>query len=549
MGPPPPVTLRVLFGTLNVSGNINVLNGGQFVSPISSVINVNEINIAAGGQLRGGHFINPIDPNNPSLVVNSGLVGPGINGAGITNIDGDYQQLASGELEMQVGGVTMPGILHDQLQVTGNAALDGKLVVPIASFGGPPLAPGTQVTLLQGSTVTGEFSGIVSPNLADQMPPLAARVTYPGTSAVLEFVSPVPNSFDDSDPNSTVSNWSSAATWNGDVPDSTNTTTITNTQLTPRTIELPLGPATPESAFVHELNLSGTAAPMTLRINSGSTFSSTSGVTLGNNGVLELNDGLLTTTTVQVDDGGLVAGSGTIRGNVILGAPSGTGSATLSPGFSGGEVTVEENLTINSEGTLEIELFDPNDFDQVLVGESANLGGTLVIDVSGATGSLSNTTFEVLTTENGAVNMTFEAVQTVGGSGTFFAPTYAPESVTLQEFTVGDMNRDSTIDANDPEAFALAITSPDDYYTTYGISGDDSGNVDGMGGLDFDDIDDFASLPGIPLSGLEMLQLIEEFTVPEPSSALLGCLAGSILVAVSRRAGFRSRACASWAVK
>ncbi len=94
------------------------LNGGEIRT--SSALNIN------GGILNG---IGTIEGN----VVNNASFKPG-HSPGITTINGNYTQGATGVLDMEVGGLT-PGTQFDQLVVNGTASLGGTFnVVQYAGF-------------------------------------------------------------------------------------------------------------------------------------------------------------------------------------------------------------------------------------------------------------------------------------------------------------------------------------------------------------------------------------------------------------------------------
>jgi hypothetical protein len=79
--------------------------------------------------------------------------------------------------------------------------------------------------------------------------------------------------------------------------------------------------------------------------------------------------------TLKVGFGGTLAGTGTIKANVV-----GEG-ATLSPGHSPGTLTIDGDLTLDPSSVLTMEIggTDPGQFDQLNVLGSASLGGQLSI--------------------------------------------------------------------------------------------------------------------------------------------------------------------------
>ena len=135
---------------------------------------------------------------------------------------------------------------------------------------------------------------------------------------------------------------------------------------------------------------------------------------------------ILKTTTggsVNVAAGASFGGTGTILGDL-------NNTGTLAPGNSPGILTIAGNLSLNSGGTLKIEIAgaDLGQFDQVNVGGSAILGGTLIIRILdgftpqagqqfaflNASGGLSGSFDGVASNYHGA--LAFEVVETNGSS-------------------------------------------------------------------------------------------------------------------------------------
>jgi T5SS/PEP-CTERM-associated repeat protein len=110
----------------------SILVGGNPLNPAT-------FNVASGGVVAttgpGGMALIPTgrltgagEVVTPALE-NGGVVAPG-NSAGELVVDGNYGQLATGMLEIEIGGVN-PGLEYDTLWVTGGASLDGILNVSL----------------------------------------------------------------------------------------------------------------------------------------------------------------------------------------------------------------------------------------------------------------------------------------------------------------------------------------------------------------------------------------------------------------------------------
>jgi len=88
-----------------------------------------------------------------------------------------------------------------------------------------------------------------------------------------------------------------------------------------------------------------------------------------NGGLLSVNGGLVADSVV-VNTGGMLGGAGLIQSNVIV-------SGGLAPGNSPGTLTISGNLELNSGSNTIIEIASPTNFDRIVVGGTATLGGTL----------------------------------------------------------------------------------------------------------------------------------------------------------------------------
>ena len=147
-----PVTVG---GTLRGSATGPINAAGQVITVPGTVDlnggSVTASNVSVTGLLKG---IGTVNGN----VSNSGTVAPGAS-PGILNIIGTYTQTASGVLQIEIGG-TVPGSGYDQVAVTGNAFLDGTLL--ISQFGTfVPTSADTFQAVTAGGTVSGTFSSVI----------------------------------------------------------------------------------------------------------------------------------------------------------------------------------------------------------------------------------------------------------------------------------------------------------------------------------------------------------------------------------------------------
>jgi hypothetical protein len=107
-------------------------------------------------------------------VLNNGTVSPG-SSPGTLNVTGNYTQSATGELLVDLASASS----YDKLNITGNVALDGELEVSLLGFSP---AVGDSFQIISGGAVTGAFSNVVLPALADAN----WHLLYTPTSVLLE---------------------------------------------------------------------------------------------------------------------------------------------------------------------------------------------------------------------------------------------------------------------------------------------------------------------------------------------------------------------------
>jgi hypothetical protein len=56
------------------------------------------------------------------------------------------------------------------------------------------------------------------------------------------------------------------------------------------------------------------------------------------------------------------------------------------------------------------------------------------------------------------------------------------------------MNLDGKVDGHDVAGFVMALNDPEEYQATYGVAATATGDIDGDGNVDFDDIAGFVAL-------------------------------------------------------
>ena len=117
---------RINFGTDNTLGRAGAghINSGRFnIAGATVTVTGNTLTNAPGGTISGTGTLNVSGVS----FTNEGAVSPGLS-SGILNLAGDYTQSPSGTVRVEIGGPTA-GTGFDQLNITGNANLDGTLSV------------------------------------------------------------------------------------------------------------------------------------------------------------------------------------------------------------------------------------------------------------------------------------------------------------------------------------------------------------------------------------------------------------------------------------
>jgi len=142
------------------------------------------------------------------------------------------------------------------------------------------------------------------------------------------------------------------------------------------------------------------------------------GATAVNEGTLLVNGpgSLASGSTVTVNSGGTLGGTGTINGtvNVLTGG-------TLAPGASPGTLTIGNALTLAGDALFEIDGTNPGEFDRVVGITDLTYGGTLTIKTASFLGVFDLDLFD-FTTRIGTA--TFSAITDAGGN-------YTPDQLSM----------------------------------------------------------------------------------------------------------------------
>lgn len=141
------------------------------------------------------------------------------------------------------------------------------------------------------------------------------------------------------------------------------------------------------------------------------------GDTFLNAGTMILNAGQIGKTTVA--SGAFLRGNGSVNGDL-------SNNGTVSPGFSPGTILVVGNYSQGPGGTLVMEIASPISYDQLVVGGTTSLDGTLQVDLLGGYNPAGQS-FDIITS-TGAVSGTFSVVT---GAALASDVTYGSNTVTV----------------------------------------------------------------------------------------------------------------------
>jgi hypothetical protein len=550
------------------------INGGRLQADTPTSLGTGDVTINAQGILGGS-------PTIQGAVTNHGRVAPG-NSPGIITVNGDYTQSSNGTLEIEVASFTgpgwVPGTDHDQLQVTGRATLAGRLEIPVIdplkAAGGPALGL-PPIDFLTAGDLDGEFDTIVAPGLDQINENLTVEVEYitdgPNQGARLSFVPTKLNlEFEDVDNDGTPA-WQETLSWR-DITDPDDPQPATETPDIHHDLEIVNNDNTTQTLVVQNsiervarLHVGGGTSELILAVGDGNTMdgaetlNSLTSATIKDNGVIALDNGILAASAIEVQNGGLFRGNGLVdlsnEDSTVIGKLT-VSSGTLSPGSSVGQITVEGDYEQGSAGTLVVELESQASHDEVDVTGSAQLHGTLEVDLSNLAAANPGDTFDIVSAGN--LSGSFNRVNTTGDPR-FWVRTFYQHGLngiaSGELCDVGDADCDQQTggDDGDINAFAFALRDEVAFLNDprYGSSRQ-SVDLDGWGtpnfapdgDVDFDDIDDFVRLHSGSGSSAVIFSKVWEAiknyqSVPEPNMVwlLVGISQFSVCNRHRRRSG------------
>ena len=145
----------------NNTGSIEVNAGNlYFRIPVTQesgeIILLSTLTSSQNIQLRSGR-IGGSGMLNGDLLNSGGILGPG-QSPGMLTVHGNYSQGSNGVLEVEIGGAT-PGTAYDQLVVSGDVVLNGRVTIQLVDSYTPSTGDPFNV-ISCGGALSGEFSEI-----------------------------------------------------------------------------------------------------------------------------------------------------------------------------------------------------------------------------------------------------------------------------------------------------------------------------------------------------------------------------------------------------
>jgi hypothetical protein len=277
-----------------------------------------------------------------------------------------------------------------------------------------------------------------------------------------------------------------------------------------------------------------------LRIRPQQQLNVTQQARIFSDGILTLENGGLSAASTVLQ-GGALRGAGMIDGTVVNAGRVAPGRPQQNP-F--GKIQIDGDYFQAPAGVLVLEVasFVSGEYDELIIGGQASLGGTLIVDLAAADAFPVGQPLALISA--GSITGEFANVQFVNLSQPkCFAYTCVGSSFDITCVPLGDMNLDGIVDADDSPLFALALVDKPAYEeqicleTGMEIEAVKVGNVDQLGGFDFDDIAAFAGLAN--LSVAQVLADIDAARagIPEPQSMLLALVLLTGVVGTRREPG------------
>tara|TARA_Y100000588_G_scaffold128701_1_gene141001 strand:+ start:1292 stop:3337 length:2046 start_codon:yes stop_codon:yes gene_type:complete len=274
----------------------------------------------------------------------------------------------------------------------------------------------------------------------------------------------------------------------------------------------------------------------TLQLNAANSYSGDT-VVMGGEVLVANGSGSATGSgSVTVKSGAVLAGDGTVGGSVMI-----DDGGLLSPGFSRGVLLINDDLVLSGTAAVNVELQAPSsvtltpvggvDFDQLVVGGHASLGGSLHLAL--VDGYLPDEGDEFPVLVAGSRSGEFDGISDVSMPGsTALVPLYDYDGIvglTLKVAHLGDANFDSVVDVMDLGILGANFNLPGREWTDGDFNGDGITDVGDLGvlGANWTAAESLVKAPAWRSLGLG-------HAVPEPATMIV-CGVGFSLFSMRRR--------------
>jgi autotransporter-associated beta strand protein len=246
---------------------------------------------------------------------------------------------------------------HDQVNITGSATLAGTLDVRLSGGFAPVL--GNTFDLFTFASRSGMFQNVLFPVLQG---PAAFQLDYSNpTKVTLRMVTPQSINWVGPAPSST---WSNPANWSGGtVPTTNSDPQLFNSVPTAKEAVLD------SDATVHRVTIGGTTATMGLAVPSNKTLHATDRVVIEEGGRLDLLQGQVTSSAIDL-------AGGTLRGASETATPVVVQQGTIDVPDPRQALTLEGPLMIDPDGSL----LKTGPGDLIVAGPLADGGSITVSD-------------------------------------------------------------------------------------------------------------------------------------------------------------------------